>query len=510
VSPASLRRSQGALFAAALSHSRVDRLRGHSDAWERAAANMSTGTTTAPSTASAAARSNLGAESLSGPEGMAYDTVTNRLFVADSGPEGQIIAIDLGGGGGSPFTAPGAPIEAPAGITLDPTMRTIYWINGNSNTISWALLDGSVGGVLNTSGPVDAYRLALDPVARRVYWFDSTGETVRYANVDNSGGGPLNLAGATPADFTDGIAVDPAGGRVFWVNEGLEKAPTKTISFAALSGAGGGDLPLGAGVFDSPYGLAFDPSLQKIYWGNYNRKEGAGAIGFLGIDGIGGGIDIATAPVDGPQDPVIVKSPTATAAPVLARSGASGGARAALTCPVGAWTPDYPGSFVYQAPRSYAYQWLLDGTPISGAVGATYTATKPGSYTCAVTATNQAGTGATTSAPLKVKAAKFKLIIKTKKPKAKPGKLATIKVQAYNQGDFKSKNSRVCVKPTRGQRKYVKQPKCKQIGKVGPKKRKTTKLKVKLKGNAEGAYRLKIVVKGTGGKAAFSRVKVVG
>ena len=124
-----------------------------------------------------------------------------------------------------------------------------------------------------------------------------------------------------------------------------------------------------------------------------------------------------------------------------------------------------------------------------------------GSYTCTVTAINQAGNGAATSAPLTIKAAKSKLIIKTKKPKAKPGKSATIKVQVYNQGDLRSKSSRVCLKPTKAQRKFVRQPKCKQIGKVASKKRKAAKLNVKLKGDAESSYKLKIVIKGTGGKA---------
>ena len=88
--------------------------------------------------------------------------------------------------------------------SLNPATRTIYWINTAPETISWAFLDGSAGGVLNTSGKVDAYRLALDPVAGRVYWFDRTTKTIRYANTDNSGGGALNIAGATPAEEPTG------------------------------------------------------------------------------------------------------------------------------------------------------------------------------------------------------------------------------------------------------------------------------------------------------------------
>ena len=111
---------------------------------------------------------------------------------------------------------------------------------------------------------------------------------------------------------------------------------------------------------------------------------------------------------------------------------------------------------------------------------------------------------------MKVKAAKFKLQLKTKKPKAKPGAVATIKVQVLNQGELRSKNSRLCVKLTKSQRKSLKQPKCKKLGKVIAKRRKTAKLKIKLKGNATGKYQIKIVAKGTGGKAAKANLIVVG
>src|SRR5690242_10562383 len=57
---------------------------------------------------------NLGTAKIEGPEGMAYDTASNRLFVAnEEGTTGQILAINLDGSGATPFTAPGAPIEEP-------------------------------------------------------------------------------------------------------------------------------------------------------------------------------------------------------------------------------------------------------------------------------------------------------------------------------------------------------------------------------------------------------------
>jgi hypothetical protein len=450
-----------------------------------------------------------GVSEFKSPEGMAYDPVTNRLFAANEGGpgEGQITAINLDGSGAGSFTAPGAPIEEPEGVAIDPVTRTIYWLNTEATpeSVSWARLDGSAGGVLSTSGATleGAYRIAVDPVGGRVYWGNNLiGEaTVSFANVDNSGGGNLDISGATTPEAIDGIAVDPAGGRVYWVGN-----TTSELSFASLSGGGGGDVnPTGA-AFNSPYGLALDPSIGRLYWGNYsNAAERVGAIGFANVDGSsGGGIDIATAPVEGPQDPVIIKSPSGTEAPVATRSASS---RSTLSCSTGGWSADYPGSFVYQSPRSFAYQWTRDGSAIAGATATEYSAKSAGSYACTVTATNQAGSATQSSAAANVKAAKIKLTTK-RKAKVKAGKLAKFKVKGVNRGDVQSGKARVCVKLPKKAKKALKAPKCKTLGKLKGGAKKSVTLKLKVGGSAHGTYKATFVVKGSAGKSAKAKVIV--
>ena len=60
---------------------------------------------------------NLDRRLLKNPEGMAYDSVTNRLFVDSSsgGPEekGEIVYINLDGSGAGVLSTPGAPIDDP-------------------------------------------------------------------------------------------------------------------------------------------------------------------------------------------------------------------------------------------------------------------------------------------------------------------------------------------------------------------------------------------------------------
>jgi hypothetical protein len=455
---------------------------------------------------------NLGGVEVEGPEGMAYDSATNRLFVASNsggGSNGQIVAINLDGSGASVFTAPGAVIESPEGIALDPVSRTLYWVNtAGTGSIGWAKLDGSAGGLLNTTGATveNPYRgIAVDPVSGKVYWSNSgpEPEVISFANGNNTGGGGnLNLTGApAPVEIT-GLVTDPAAGRLYWLdNEGED------IGYVSLGGGSGGEVALSGATFNDPYGFAFDPSLGRFYWGNYgNSEERLNAIGFANLAGGSGGITPATTEVKGPQDPVILKSPAGTGVPAITRDASN---PAALTCPTGSWASDYAGSFVYQAPRSYGYQWLLNGAPIAGATVSAFTATTPGSYTCAVTATNQTGSAAQTSGAVTVKAAKVKLTVKPRTAKAKAGGVATFKVKALNQGDLKTKNAKVCVKVPKKAKKVLK-AKCKSIGKVTARKNKTTKLKVKVKPLAEGSYKVKIQIKGSAGKAAKATIKVVG
>jgi DNA-binding beta-propeller fold protein YncE len=456
---------------------------------------------------------NLGTEKVESPEGLAYDSVTNRLFVpSEDAGSGRIIAVNLDGSGANSFTAPGAPIDEPEGVAVDPVSRMIYWENtGGEGSIAWAKLDGSAGGVLNTSGAEvvnPCCRIAIDPEGGRVYWTNSFGpnETgIAYASLNNTGGGgELDLTGSTLEPGGSGLAVDHAAGRIYFL-------AGNAVGYANLNGTGGGDLSLETAPINTPWGLALDPSIGRIYWGNEgNDEERTNAFGFVGTNGSGaGGINIASAPVSNPQDPLIIKSPSGTGAPAVTRDAVN---PAALGCSTGSWAGDYPGSFVYQAPRSYAYQWLLNGAAISGATAATLTATQAGSYTCTVSATNQAGSASQSSAaPAIVTAAKVKLTIKPRKAKAKAGKPAQFKVQTLNQGDLSTGNAKVCVKVPKKAKKALKAPKCKKLGVVGALGKKTTKLKVKVKpAAAPGNYKVTIQVKGSAGKAVKATVKVLG
>jgi hypothetical protein len=439
------------------------------------------------------------------PEGMAYDPVANRLYVANEGPamsEGEIAYVNLDGSGGGVFSAPKAPVRSPEGIALDPVRRTVYWANSADETISWAKLDGSDGGLLNTDGArtEGLYRLALDRVGGRLYWSGSNGAErfLSYAKLDGSGGGVLPVA---PPGPVNGLAADPTTGRLYWLDS---ETGTESLYYTALSGAGGiSGVPL-ATADQAGTGLAVDPLLGKAYWGNYGLAgTPIDAIGFASLGGATGTISPATAPVNGAQDPVIIRSPSGTGAPTLYQ------AKAYLSCSQGGWASDYPGSNVFQSPRSYAYRWTLNGTPIAAASAPIYTATAAGIYGCIVTATNQAGStsqGSSTAAT--VTAASFELSVRKRKARAGPGKLATFRVQALNQGDLDSAAARLCLKVPRMAKRDLRAPKCKRLKPVAAGATAFANLRLRVKPAAAGGYRLKITLSGT--KATKVGLKVVG
>ncbi|MFL5873717.1 MAG: hypothetical protein ACJ75T_09640 [Solirubrobacterales bacterium] len=456
---------------------------------------------------------NLTGVQLSDPEGMAIDTVTGRLFVASAnggpGNTGEILAANLNGTGASVFSAPGAPVDEPYGVVLDPLTRIIYWANdgagdGDNGSIAWAKLDGSAGGLLNTAGATVAnpYKLGLDPVNGRVYWGNhpkSGPESISYANVNNTGGANLALSRAPENSYA--FAVDPGAGRLYWSEGSLDR-----FAYTGLLGGTVSILDTGGAVVNTSYGFAIDPTLNRISWVNYqNDEDRVNGIGFASLSGGGGGnLTPSTAPFSGPQDLIVLKSPTATAAPAIARNSMS---RPALSCSNGTWATDFAGSYVYQAPTTFAYQWLRNGAPIAGGTAAALTAQSAGQYLCVVTAANQAGSAAVASAPVKVKAAKFKLTTK-KNAKAEAGDLVTFKVKAVNQGDLKPKSARLCVKLPGPATDDLKAPKCKTLGLKGRAK-KTLTLKVKVKpGAEEGTAKLSFLVKGAAGKTAKSKIVV--
>jgi hypothetical protein len=331
--------------------------------------------------------------------------------------------IEGGKGADLPIAQPY--VDDPFGTAIDSAAGRVYWLNrGNGGSIGYANLDGSGGGLLNTSGASFAQPsgLAIDPVAGKIYWgnSESGNGSIGFANLNGSGGGRLKPAGATTEP--NALTVDPANGRIYWSNFDADE-----ISYATLDGSSSQDLDTSGATIDGPEGVAVAARTGRVYWAN--RK--GNSIGFAGINGGGGGtaylnqfvsqpIGLATdseavywashgserveagnfaaccavslettgATQSGVTFPVILESPRLNA---IAKVEGAHDPGSVLSCSTPPWEGDQIESFLYRAPQSISYQWLRNRQPIPGATGTTTVAGKVGSYTCQVTGSNFAG-----------------------------------------------------------------------------------------------------------------------
>src|SRR2546426_333481 len=153
------------------------------------------------------------------------------------------------------------------------------WSTGGGGDIRRANLDGTgqttlIGGLVGPGG------IALDAAGGSMYWTNgdierNTGD-IRRANLDGSGQQVLNSA-----LFTVGIALDPGGRKIYWLTHYQSQAPLGLdVRRANLDGSGLEVLVRG---LPSPTGIALDLPTGKMYWTDFN----GGDIRRANLDGSG-------------------------------------------------------------------------------------------------------------------------------------------------------------------------------------------------------------------------------
>jgi DNA-binding beta-propeller fold protein YncE len=356
---------------------------------------------------------------------------------------GEIRVANLDGTG-TPKTLYGASV-LPTGLALDPANGKLYWFSKSGG--AWGLREGSLDGSESPRtlfSPVSPEGLATDPGTGKLYLAD--GGKIEMANLDGTGAIQTLYDGSVtePVGYPWGLAVDDTTRNVFWTDQGSVGA----VRVASLDGRSPSDQaifpnqayaygiaidpvtakaywslsPTSPGVsgtimvgndwggtaqalFPSPeghqiFGIALDPrpGQQKIYWASGSESVRVG-----NLDGTGTPHDLFS---DGgsPTFVAILVHPEAAIAPAI-----SGGNRIGqrLSCTSGTWAPDILGAFLYRAPQSLAYQWLLGAVAVPGARSSTFTPATPGQYSCRVTGTNVAGSTSQTSAARSVLAPAF-------------------------------------------------------------------------------------------------------
>ena len=308
--------------------------------------------------------------------GVAIDAAAGKIYWANSS---AIRVANLDGSGAPQDLYPGESV--PNGVAIDPAAGRIYWANYGSNEIRIGSLDGSAPPQPLFIGEPRPLGVAIDPAARKIYWANSnepnpTG-AIRVAAIDGSGvAQDLFPNESSPR----GLALDVGAGRIYWANA------NNAIRVANLDGtASPVNLFSGEGF---PIAVAVDPPAGKIYWTTISAVRIANLNGSGTPENKFGG-------ESEPRFPALLLSPVGSGAPVVSGEGPAG---TPLSCSQGSWAGDLLGSYLFRTPRNFAYAWLRDGVPIEGASNSTLTPAGGGSFSCQVTASNQAGAASQTSA----------------------------------------------------------------------------------------------------------------
>lgn len=342
------------------------------------------------------------------PSGVAVDLAAGKIYWTDTGA-GTILVGNLDGSGRPRVLFAGE--STPLGLAIDPAHDKLYWSEYNAdwdNKKPGAIRVGNLNGSRPAStlfaGQYRPTGVALDPARGTIYWTDYKTNARTSAGAIRAG--RLTGIGVPTTLFLDsggpaGLAISPTQGEIYWSD--IRSGSLRT---GPVDRSGAPDTVLSGD--NSPFGVAIDPAQGDIFWTDYHKSNRAstGAIRMRLLSASG----LALASVvpslfageSGPTFLAVAGAPAATAPPVVSGGRSTG---RALACTLGRWASDVLGASFYRAPRRFSYRWRRDHAAIPGATAARYTPPVAGSYSCTVTAINQAGATTRTSAPVSVGAA---------------------------------------------------------------------------------------------------------
>ena len=205
---------------------------------------------------------------------------------------GRLFFLDIRGGRVVSAASDGSDLRVlasgrsgiPDGIAVDVEQRQVFWsIMGrprdDDGLIERADLDGgNVTTVVPAGGTFTPKQLRLDPVHRKLYWADREGMRVMRANVDGSGVETLvetargDAARLDARNWCVGIALDIAGGKIYWTQKGGDNAGVGSIRRAGLEiprgqdAAHRSDIEVLADGLPEPIDLDLDLSERVMYW----------------------------------------------------------------------------------------------------------------------------------------------------------------------------------------------------------------------------------------------------
>jgi DNA-binding beta-propeller fold protein YncE len=174
--------------------------------------------------------------------------------------------------------------QGPDGVAVDVAGGHVYWTgmgnpSANDGFIMRSDLDGTnVKTLVPAGGTFTPKQMKLDVAGGKMYWSDREGMRVMRANLDGSSVEALVTTGQTDTDRMDnsrwcvGVALDLAGGMIYWSQKGPANGGVGTLRRAHLEIPAGQtsvnrtDIEILYDKLPEPIDIDVDLGAGMIYW----------------------------------------------------------------------------------------------------------------------------------------------------------------------------------------------------------------------------------------------------
>ena len=213
--------------------------------------------------------------------GKTVKPTSGRLFFLDLS-DGRVLSVNPDGSDLRTIVSEGR--KLPDGIVVDVEAGHIYWTNMGNPTVNDGSIDRSdldrrnITNIVPAGATFTPKQLQFDKKNGKLYWSDREGMRVMRANLDGSHIETLVETGHGDSDRHDqrnwcvGIALDIAGGKLYWTQKGNDKAGQGRIFRANLeipkgqTAASRKDIEVLYEGLPEPIDLDLDIARRMMYW----------------------------------------------------------------------------------------------------------------------------------------------------------------------------------------------------------------------------------------------------
>jgi DNA-binding beta-propeller fold protein YncE len=228
---------------------------------------------------------------------------TGKLFVLEASGGGRLFSLNPDGSDKAVIVTGCA---VPDGVAVDVEAGHVYWTNmgvppANDGSIERVDLDGSNRTtVVPRGGTYTPKQLHFDAVGRKLYWGDREGMRVMRCELDGSHVETLVQTGQGDEDRRDetrwcvGVAVDHAGGHLYWTQKGPSDAGLGKILRAGIDVPAGesavrrSDIEVVFKDLPEPIDLEIEPTTRTLYWTDRGDPPDGNTVNRAALDALDG------------------------------------------------------------------------------------------------------------------------------------------------------------------------------------------------------------------------------